>query len=71
MWGLIVLLQGGRIMISSSIYAITFVIILVAFLLIRRNFVDLRNHDEGTEDMQEIAGIIRDGAKTFLGCFIL
>ena len=41
-------------MISSSIYAITFVIILVAFLLIRRNFVDLRNHDEGTEDMQEI-----------------
>ena len=54
-------------MISSSIYAITFVIILVAFLLIRRNFVDLRNHDEGTEDMQEIAGIIRDGAKTFLG----
>lgn len=54
-------------MISTCIYVITFVIILVAFFLIRRNFVDLRNHDEGTDEMKEIAGIIRDGAKTFMG----
>ena len=54
-------------MISTCIYVFTFVIILAAFLLIRRNFVDLRNHDEGTDEMKEIAGIIRDGAKTFLG----
>ena len=54
-------------MISTFIYVITFIIILAAFVLIRRNFVDLRKHDEGTEEMQEIAGIIRDGAKTFLG----
>ena len=54
-------------MIATCIYVVTFVIILVAFLLIRRNFVDLRNHDEGTDEMKEIAGIIRDGAKTFMG----
>lgn len=54
-------------MISTYVYVATFVIILVAFILIRRNFVDLRKHDEGTEEMKEIAGIIRDGAKTFLG----
>lgn len=54
-------------MISTSIYVVTFVIILAAFFLIRRNFVDLRNHDEGTDEMKEIAGIIRDGAKTFMG----
>ena len=52
---------------SVVIYVATFVIILVAFFLIRRNFIDLRNHDEGTDEMKEIAGIIRDGSKTFLG----
>ena len=54
-------------MVYTTIYIVTFVIILVTFFLIRRNFVDLRNHDEGTDEMKEIAGIIRDGAKTFLG----
>ena len=52
---------------SIVIYVATFLIVLVAFFLIRRNFVDLRNHDEGTDEMKEIAGIIRDGSKTFLG----
>ena len=36
-------------MINTVIYVVTFVIILAAFFLIRRNFIDLKNHDEGTE----------------------
>ena len=52
--------------IDSIIYSATFAIIVAAFVLIRRNFVDLRNHDEGTDEMKELAGIIRDGAQTFL-----
>ena len=53
-------------MISTIVYVASFFIILVAFFLIRRNFVDLRNHDEGTDEMKELAGIIRDGASTFM-----
>ena len=48
------------------VYCMTLASIVIAFVLIRRNFVDLRNHNEGTEEMQELAKIIRDGAKTFL-----
>ena len=54
-------------MLSTTIYVLTFLIIFAAFFLIRRNFVDLRNHDEGTDEMKEIAKIIREGSKTFLG----
>jgi len=54
-------------MISTVVYVASFIIILVAFFLIRRNFVDLRNHDEGSAEMKELAGIIRDGASTFMG----
>ena len=53
-------------MTETIIYAVSLVVVLLAFVLIRRNFVDLRKHDEGTEEMQELAGIIRDGAKTFM-----
>ncbi|MBQ7201840.1 sodium-translocating pyrophosphatase [Candidatus Saccharibacteria bacterium] len=48
------------------VYLIALVIILITFVLIYRNFIDLRNHNEGTDDMVELAGIIRRGAKTFL-----
>lgn len=48
------------------VYLASFVIIAVAFVLIARNFKDLKNHNEGTDDMKELAGIIRVGAKTFL-----
>lgn len=48
------------------VYYLAFAIILVTLVLIWRNFIDLRNHNEGTEDMSELAGIIRKGAKTFL-----
>lgn len=51
---------------ESTIYVVSFIIIAIAFVLIRRNFVVLRKHDEGTEEMKELAGIIRDGANTFL-----
>lgn len=55
--------KEGRQMI---VYLASFIIIAVAFVLIARNFKDLKNHNEGTEDMKELAGIIRAGAKTFL-----
>lgn len=48
------------------VYLASFVVIAVAFFLVARNFKDLKNHDEGTDDMKELAGIIRAGAKTFL-----
>lgn len=41
-------------------------ITVVAFALIGKNFKDLKNHDEGTPEMVELAGIIRSGAKTFM-----
>ena len=52
--------------VEFMVYLIALVIILITFVLIYRNFIDLRNHNEGTEDMAELAGIIRRGAKTFL-----
>lgn len=42
------------------------VIAVFTFVMLYRNFVDLKNHDEGTDEMKELAGIIRDGAKTFM-----
>lgn len=53
-------------MISTVIYGATLVIVLTAFMLISFNFIDLRRHDEGKIEMQELAKIIRDGARTFL-----
>ena len=46
-------------------YGVMFISI-ITFCLIFRNFKDLKNHDEGTEEMSEIASIIRAGAKTFM-----
>ena len=40
-------------MIETIVYALSFVIVLVAFCLIRKNFQDLKKHDEGTEEMQD------------------
>ena len=51
---------------ENAIYIASFMVIIAAFVLIRRNFVDLRKHDEGTDEMKELAKIIRDGAKTFM-----
>ena len=52
--------------VEYMVYSLTLVIVCITFILIWRNFIDLRNHNEGTEEMQELAGIIRAGAKTFL-----
>ncbi len=54
-------------MLNMIVYIVSFLVIIVAFCLIRVNFVDLREHDEGTEEMKELAGIIRNGASTFMG----
>lgn len=54
-------------MISTIVYVVSFVVIILAFCQIRSNFVDLRKHEEGTDEMQDLAKIIRDGASTFLG----
>lgn len=48
------------------VYVAAGIIILVACVLIWRNFIDLKNHNEGTDEMKELASIIRSGAKTFL-----
>ena len=53
-------------MISNVVYTVSALIVVLAGLLIWRNFSDLKNHEEGTEEMQELAGIIRAGARTFL-----
>ena len=48
------------------VYVAAGIIILVACVLIWRNFIDLKNHNEGTDEMKELTSIIRSGAKTFL-----
>ena len=53
-------------MLNVVVYVVSFLIIGLAFFLIRKNFVDLRKHDEGTVEMKELAEIIRDGANTFM-----
>ena len=52
---------------DTIVFIVTFIIIFVAFFLIRRNFYDLKRRDEGTPEMEELAEIIRDGANTFMG----
>lgn len=49
-----------------AVFCATIIICLLAFIILAHNFRDLKNHDEGTVEMQELAGIIRDGAKTFM-----
>lgn len=49
-----------------TIYYMTFTVIACAFFLIWRNFIDLKQHDEGDALMAERAAIIRSGAQTFL-----
>ncbi|MBQ9016971.1 sodium/proton-translocating pyrophosphatase [Candidatus Saccharibacteria bacterium] len=47
-------------------YAVILLILFATFVVIWYNFVDLRNHKEGTAEMKELAAIIREGAKTFM-----
>lgn len=53
-------------MVSTMVYVASFIIIFAAFFAIRCNFVSLRKRNEGTPEMEELAGIIRNGASTFL-----
>ena len=49
-----------------AVFYVVIAIAILTFVALARNFIDLKNHDEGTEEMQDLAKIIRDGAKTFL-----
>lgn len=48
------------------VYFFVFLITLVALVYVAHNYFKLRRMDEGTEEMVEIAGIIRSGARTFM-----
>ena len=47
-------------------YLIVLAVCICAFIFIARNFRKLRAMDEGTEDMADLAGIIRSAARTFM-----
>lgn len=49
-----------------AIFYVVIGIAVLTFVALGKNFFDLKNHDEGTDEMKDLAGIIRDGAKTFL-----
>lgn len=49
-----------------TVFYVVTAIAIVTFVVIGRNFLDLKNHDEGTEEMKDLAQIIRDGARTFM-----
>ncbi|MBR2997442.1 sodium/proton-translocating pyrophosphatase [Candidatus Saccharibacteria bacterium] len=49
-----------------AVFYVVIAIAIATFIVLARNFIDLKNHDEGTEEMQDLAKIIRDGASTFL-----
>ncbi len=53
-------------MTSVIVYTSAFLVVLLAFALIIRNFIDLKNHDEGTPEMKDLAKIIREGSNTFM-----
>lgn len=53
-------------MLATIVYIGTFAITVIALLLVACNFVGLRKRNEGQENMVELAGIIRDGANSFL-----
>ena len=48
------------------VYIIVLIVVALAIALMIRNFFAVKKMPEGTEEMAEIAGIIRDGAKTFM-----
>ncbi len=53
-------------MLGSSILAIILAVVVLALAYVFFNFIRIRKMKEGTDEMIEMAGIIRDGASTFL-----
>lgn len=49
-----------------AVFYVAIAISILALAALGKNFFDLKNHDEGTPEMQDLALIIRNGAKTFL-----
>ena len=58
--------KGGLCNMLFMVCRLGFAVMLCTFAIIVYNFFDLRGHDEGTEQMKELAAIIRSGSKTFL-----
>lgn len=48
------------------VYLVVLSTTLLAFIFMLRNYTALRSMDEGTDEMIELAGIIRAGARTFM-----
>lgn len=48
------------------VYILVFLIVLVALIYVAFNYFKLRRMKEGTEEMSDIADIIRSGARTFM-----
>ena len=48
------------------VYILVFLIALVALVYVAFNYFKLRRMEEGTEEMSDLAGIIRSGARTFM-----
>ncbi len=57
-------IYGGKNM--NSIYYLVLFVIVLAIAYVLFNFLRIRRMKEGTEEMAEMAGIIRDGAATFM-----
>lgn len=53
-------------LLSSTILAVILAVVVLALAYVCFNVIRIRKMKEGTEEMVEMAGIIRDGASTFL-----
>ena len=51
---------------SSLIWYAVLVVVVAAFVFVFFNYVKVKKLEEGTDEMVEMAGIIRSGAGTFL-----
>ncbi len=51
---------------TTTILGILFAVVILALAYVFFNFIRIRKMREGTDEMVEMAGIIRDGASTFL-----
>ena len=49
-----------------AIHYLVSCVLVASIILIVRNFIDLKAHNEGTREMQRLAGIIRSGSREFL-----
>ena len=53
-------------MVSSLVYCLVLSVIVLTIAYVVFNYFHIKNMKEGTEEMVEMAKIIRDGASTFI-----